>query len=148
MTNSKDGWLWRGSAQKQTRPKKIAEAEREWRNYEESQRRWCRAVTCQTVANHRACETGKQRYQQVISIIGSLPSLNISCQTSNCRLLASHIIHVLPKRSLHYMRMCVLLTLYMSSILMLLSCCTMKFLCEFFVNTHCSCMRIHNIAGQ
>jgi len=40
-------------------------------------------------------ETEKQRYQQVISITGSLLSVNVfvfSCQTSNCRLLlASHI---------------------------------------------------------
>jgi len=51
----------------------------------------------QHMANHRACETGKQRYQQVISITGSLLSVNIfvfSYQTPNCRLLASHIVHV------------------------------------------------------
>ena len=71
----------------------------------------------QRIANHRVHETGKQRYQQAISIIGSLLSVNIfvfSCQTSNCRLLlASHITHVLPKRTPHYMRMCVLLHLAM-----------------------------------
>ena len=53
----------------------------------------------QCMANHRARETVKQRYQQVISINGSLLLVNIfvfSCQTWNCRLLASHIIHVLP----------------------------------------------------
>jgi len=66
----------------------------------------------QRMANHRACETGKQRYQKVISITGSLLSVNIfvfSCQTSNCRLVASYIIHVFPMRAPHYMRMCVLL---------------------------------------
>jgi len=52
----------------------------------------------QCMANHRARETGKQRYQQVISIIGSLLSVNIS-----------HIIHAFPKRAPHYLRMCVLL---------------------------------------
>ena len=39
------------------------------------------------MANHRARETGKQWYEQVIT--GSLLSVNIfvfSCQTSNCRL--------------------------------------------------------------
>ena len=79
----------------------------------ESQWRWCRlAKQRQRMANHRARETGKQRYQQVISIIGSLLSANIlvfSCQTSNCWLLASHIVHVLPKRAPRYMRTYVLL---------------------------------------
>jgi len=60
----------------------------------------------------RARETGIQRYQQVISITGSLLSVNIlvfCCQTPNCRLLASHIVHVFPMHVPHYMRMCVLL---------------------------------------
>ena len=73
-----------------------------------------RAKQRQCIANHRARENGKQRYQQVISIIGSVLLVNIfvspfSCQTSNCRLLASHIIHMLSKRVPHYMSMCVLL---------------------------------------
>ena len=47
-----DGWLWRGSAWKQTRLEKKAEAEHEWRNHKESQRRWCREATCQTTATY------------------------------------------------------------------------------------------------
>ena len=60
------------------------------------------------MANHRVHETGKQRYQQVISTIGSLlsvKSLFSPVKLQNCRLLASHIIHVLPKRVPHYMCM-------------------------------------------
>jgi len=41
----------------------------------------------QCMATPRAHETGKQRYQQAISIIVSLLSVNsfvFSCQTSNC----------------------------------------------------------------
>ena len=64
-------------------------------------------------------------YQQVISIIGKLnhrilpaqvTSLSFSTslfspvklQSSNCQLLDSHIIHVLPKHAPHYIRMYVL----------------------------------------
>jgi len=61
-------------------------------------------------------------YQQVISIIGKLnrrilpaqvTSLTswffpVKLQSSNCRLLDSHIIHVLPKHMPHYIRICVL----------------------------------------
>ena len=60
----------------------------------------------QRMANHRARETGKQKYQQVISIIGSLLSVNIFVFSfSNCRLVVSHIIHAFPKRAPHYMHM-------------------------------------------
>jgi len=66
----------------------------------------------QRMTNHRAHKTGRQRYQQVISIYW-LPSFIkifvFSRQTWNCRLLASHIIHVLPKCVPHYMHMHVLL---------------------------------------
>ena len=70
----------------------------------------------QPMTNHRAREARKQKYHQVISITGSLLSVSIfvfSCQTSNCQLLASHIIHVLPKHVPYYMHMCVLLHNYM-----------------------------------
>ena len=40
----------------------------------------------QRMANHRARETGKQRYQQVISIIGSLLSVNIFVFSSPVKL--------------------------------------------------------------
>ena len=49
----------------------------------------------QRMANHRAHETGKQRYQQVISVIGLLNHQILLAQvTSLCPLVASHIIHV------------------------------------------------------
>ena len=126
MTNSKDGWLWRGSAQKQTRPEKEAEAEREWRNHKESQRRWCKAATCQTTATYgkpqipwnwktKAPTSDKHYWLAKSSNSSSSGDLSLfldifvfSCPT-HCRLLASHIIHVLPKRAPHYIRMCVLL---------------------------------------
>ena len=46
------------------------------------------------MANHSACETGKWKYQQVISIIGSLLSVNIFFfLQSNLKLSASSFTH-------------------------------------------------------
>ena len=113
--------------------KRKQEAEREWRNHKESQRRWCRASTCQTTATYgkpqspwkvggEACHVpaSDKHYWKATSSNSSrsgdlsffLDIFVFSCQTSkfNCRLLDSysHIIHVLPKRAPHYIRMCVL----------------------------------------
>ena len=63
------------------------------------------------MANHRACETGKRRYQQVISIIGSLLSVNNSsspfitgrrlCWIDLWQRAQDQLSHLLPKHTPH-----------------------------------------------
>ena len=105
MADSKDCWLSRGDQHKcrqdWKRKQRQSASERIIKKVkgDDAERRLTEQR--QRMANHRTRETGKQRYQQVISITGSLLSVNIfvfSCQTSNCRLLASHIVHVFPMR--------------------------------------------------
>ena len=112
------GWFqWWQILKKQTRPEKKAEAKREWRNHKESQgdcaERWL-AKERQHMANHRARERNwkakvpaSDKHYWLASFV---KHLCFSCQTSNCQLLDSHIIHVLPERAPHYIRMCVLFT--------------------------------------
>ena len=66
----------------------------------------------QRMANHRACE--RQAYHVSASdkrywLTKSSNSSSSDDLLSNCRLLDSHIIHVLPKCAPHYMCTCVLL---------------------------------------
>ena len=86
MADSKDGWLWREQRQSVSEGiiEKVKGDDAEWQHTKQRQR----------MANHRACETGKQRYQQVISIIGSLLSVNIFCfRLSNFKLSTSSFTH-------------------------------------------------------
>ena len=128
-----DGWLWRGSAEKQTRPEKKAEAERKWRNHQKVRgddvkrwlaKQWQRMANTLFVRDHfrqlgddtlylHVRGHPHHRSQIIEFFLAQVISLSLSLSRhlsfSPVKLQTSHIIHMLPKHTLHYMWMCVLL---------------------------------------
>ena len=87
--DSKDCWLCRDqrkSRQDWKRKQRQSASERIIKKVKGDDAKRRRTEQQQRMANHRARETGKQRYQQVISIIGSLLSVNIFVFSSPVKL--------------------------------------------------------------
>ena len=75
----------------QTRLEKKAETECEWKNHNESQRRWCRTTTYRTTTTY-----GKPQspWNWKTKVPASDKHYRLSSFSKHCRLLASHIVHM------------------------------------------------------
>ena len=97
------GWFQRwliveGISVKADKTRKKTEAEHKWRNHKESQRRWCRAATCQTTAMYGKPQSSwnwKQRYLPASDKYYWLSSFSkhLCFLLSNFKLLTSSFTH-------------------------------------------------------